>query len=165
MKKRCILSLVGCCFFAGLFGCTPTTYENSVNVRFCVQEQDNLGQLSVEADIPHVLFAVHKQCLGPEEELRSAHCEVDVQGNTLFVDTRFRYTQRAGTFVSNTLCELPAARCSLPALAAGEYQIVHGEKEFTFNLPSSENLYCERAFQTTEELAIAHRERREVNAR
>ncbi|RAL23963.1 hypothetical protein DL240_07385 [Lujinxingia litoralis] len=64
-------------------------------------------------------------------------CELSLEDHTITLSSHASYLDTSQPLGSCTAdCGLLFAECELPALAAGQYTLIHGEHTYTFAIPS-----------------------------
>lgn len=142
------------------FGCGETevtndnerpgqAYENDPNAKLCVVPQGEYMQstsaeVTLEEDAPLEMI-VGLSLVGSVERgaFIEEYCTVELDGETLVVESRVAFgpgSPSSGT--DSAYLDPRFMACDMPALAPGEYDVVHGESTFTLTIPSDENLDC-----------------------
>jgi hypothetical protein len=94
-------------------GCTVSAIDGT---RACVPATAAAGQpITLSVDDPSGCLA----CFTTLEP-----CDVAVAGNTITLSLKGKYCPPAGDNACFTVCEIPSAKCTIPALAPGKYTVV-----------------------------------------
>lgn len=75
-------------------------------------------------------------CVANEE----AFCEAAIDGPFIYLESQFQWAEAAED--CPTRCSEFAARCDVPTTHPGRYTVVHGEDQFTLDLPSNPLIDC-----------------------
>ena len=138
--------------FSGLLtSCVATetdVFENSPTALTCLLDRDAPEDPTIQADVPLELV-VFDECR--PTSIRQGHrfidgwCTAEPNRELLEVESRaeFEYERnRWGGNVASSACAGEMLRCEVPALPAGEYELVHGTESTPFSVPSEDNLDC-----------------------
>jgi hypothetical protein len=113
--------------------CVLADFEAQYNAKFI--EQVEKQKLRAGRSIVIAAFAgwcVNEAC----DDRPSLECQVERQGNTLIVRSRYWGDRKDGARCENVPCRPVTAGCESPPLEAGVYTIQHGEKNFEVRVPS-----------------------------
>lgn len=127
-----ILIMTGC-------GNSTELVENDSGLLLCVQERENPESESIESGVLLDLI-LFKECRA--NSLEDASCAVSVQGSEIVVISRLEYSREADQVVP-AVCQPASVRCEIGELD-GAYQIFHGDREDHLEVPSTDNLDCEK---------------------
>lgn len=84
-----------------------------------------------------VTVALPFECLSSTCNTYRGNCSASVDGDTIRIRSKATIETSSGIQGCTEDCGLPVTTCSLRALEPGTYKVVHGDDEFTLELPGN----------------------------
>jgi hypothetical protein len=98
------------------------------------------GSQRFEENQPLFVLVMMPECLNSCSRDREAACEAKIDGTAIVVTSHGSFRQHGSTCTKD--CRGLAADCSTGPLAAGTYEIRHGEERISLTIPSTVPAPC-----------------------
>jgi hypothetical protein len=125
--------------------CSSETVDAEDEGKVCLGAppwEPQAGSDAIEADQRLAISVTYDECLSACIRDEFAQCSVSLEGDRIVVQSEFSYREPAPGKACIAVCYALTAECQSPPLAAGDYTLVHGDRETPLAVPSSAGNSC-----------------------